>query len=255
MKTDLRKSLECWVEQHLATKFLDKRASRLDGLTLEHLVHRKNPYLFMCMGHSNPEDVVKSFVYAHLSSSEETLFGNFLKGMALHVCKLYSGGQKPSTPGLDLDFVRDDKRYLMSVKSSPYWGNAEAKKKLAERLSDAKEKEIAKMGSDPANGQEHEIVTVIGCMYGESRQEDQEHHRVIASKDFWELISGVPDFYKEIVAPLQRVALAHREDIQPRINKMVQDLTDQFRNQFRKTNGEIDWEKIVEYNNKQSWPR
>lgn len=43
-------------------------------------------------------------VDAFLSSSEETMFGNVLEGIAIDICSHAKGGRKSSTESIDLEY-------------------------------------------------------------------------------------------------------------------------------------------------------
>ena len=102
-----------------------------DALKLQDIIKRKNPYLFKAKAVASAPDMVRVLLEAHLSSQEETIFGDFLETLACFVCgKVYSG-VKPATHGIDLDFTRAGQRYLVSVKSGPNWANSSQKKKNA----------------------------------------------------------------------------------------------------------------------------
>ena len=57
-------------------KFYDRRVEKLNTLSLNYLLKRKNPYLFRGKGVTVAAEVVQELVLAFMSSSEETLFGN-----------------------------------------------------------------------------------------------------------------------------------------------------------------------------------
>ena len=86
--------------------FHQKRLESLDRLQLERLLRRKNPYLFKSKNIATVSDLVRLLLDAHLSSQEETLFGDFLEGLAIHVADKVHGGSKSSATGIDLEFVK-----------------------------------------------------------------------------------------------------------------------------------------------------
>jgi hypothetical protein len=75
-------------------------------------------------------ELVKQILDAYLSSQEETVFGDFLESLAIYVCSETYGGRKSATEGIDLDFEREGKRYIVSIKSGPNWGNSSQIKKM-----------------------------------------------------------------------------------------------------------------------------
>jgi len=113
---------KAYVEARIAPDFHDKRLASLEGLKLDSVLRRKNPYLFKAKGVESAPDLVKQLLSAHLSSQEETLFGAFLEGLAIYLSGHAYGGQKSTTEGLDLEFTREATRYIVSVKSGPNWG-------------------------------------------------------------------------------------------------------------------------------------
>ena len=100
-----------------------RKLQSLKKLKLEKILKRKNPYLFKAKNVA-PQDLTKGILDAHLSSQEETVFGEFLEGLAIFVCNEVWGGRKSSAEGIDLEFERDKKLYIVSVKSGPNWGNS-----------------------------------------------------------------------------------------------------------------------------------
>src|SRR5688572_3136943 len=101
-KLDL-KEVTRYVEDNIGD-FHGRLLDTLNELSLSVVLFKKNPYLFKAKALTNAPDIVKSLVDAFLSSREETIFGNWLEGLAIFInYKVYSG-QKSSTPGIDLEF-------------------------------------------------------------------------------------------------------------------------------------------------------
>ena len=69
-----------YVEDNIG-HFHQKRISSLDGLSLKNVLKRKNPYLFRAKYVLTAGDLIKGVVDAHISSHEETIFGD--QGYAL----------------------------------------------------------------------------------------------------------------------------------------------------------------------------
>ena len=102
-------------------RFHQSRLEKLETLRLEDVLKRKNPYLFKAKNITTAGDLVKNILNAFLSSSEEGLFGGFLEGLAIFVCNRVFGGTKSSAEGIDLEFERDETKYIVSIKSGPNW--------------------------------------------------------------------------------------------------------------------------------------
>ena len=130
-----------YIEQNIGT-FHAKRLQKLETLRLEKLLLRKNPYLFRAKNILTAETLIRSVLDAFLSSQEETLFGDFLEGVAIFVCSRVYGGEKPATvflEGIDLVFENNAVVYIVEIKSGPHWGNSSQIKKMLQNFETAKQ--------------------------------------------------------------------------------------------------------------------
>jgi len=73
-----------YVEENIGT-FHQKRISSLDTLSLNKVLKRKNPYLFKAKYVLTAEQIIRGLVDAHISSNEETIFGDWLEGLAIFI--------------------------------------------------------------------------------------------------------------------------------------------------------------------------
>jgi len=112
-----------FVGEHI-NEFHQKRIEKLKGLKLNKVLKRKNPYLFKAKNVVTAEQLVKGILDAYLSSQEEGIFGEFLEKLAIFVNQKVYNGQKSSAEGIDLEFIKEDVRYIVSIKSGPNWGNS-----------------------------------------------------------------------------------------------------------------------------------
>nr|WP_298820854.1 PmeII family type II restriction endonuclease [uncultured Chloroflexus sp.] len=78
--------------------FHQKRLASLQSIKLNQILKRKNPYLFRAKNILVASDLIRSLLDAHLSSQEETMFGEFLEGLAIFVCYKTFGGRKSQFP-------------------------------------------------------------------------------------------------------------------------------------------------------------
>ncbi|MCF2520942.1 hypothetical protein L0660_24960 [Dyadobacter sp. CY351] len=92
---------------------------------------RTNPYLFKAKHVLTAEEVVRSVVDAHISSSEEGIFGEFLEGLAIFICGKVYGDRKSSADGIDLEFEKDNIIHIVTIKSGLNWGNSSQKGKMS----------------------------------------------------------------------------------------------------------------------------
>ena len=109
-----------------------------EGVPQNYVLKRKNIYLFKAKNISTAGDLVKGILDAFLSSSEEGLFGGFLEELAIFVCGQVFDGRKSSGEGIDLEFERDETKYIVSIKSGPSWGNSSQIQKMRDNFSKAK---------------------------------------------------------------------------------------------------------------------
>lgn len=82
-----------YVSQYIG-EFHTRRLQSLQTLKLEVVLQRKNPYLFKAKNVLTGAELVKILLDAHLSSQEETIFGEFLEGLAVFVESKTYGGRK-----------------------------------------------------------------------------------------------------------------------------------------------------------------
>ena len=122
-----------YVEKNIGI-FHEKRIESLNNLKLTNVLKRKNPYLFKAKNVLTAEQIVKGIVDAHISSNEETIFGDWLEGLAIFINSKVYNGRKSGIPGIDLEFDKDKIRYIVTIKSGPNWGNSSQIRKNDFRL-------------------------------------------------------------------------------------------------------------------------
>ncbi len=233
------KQITAYVEANIGT-FHDKRLESLNKLKLKNLLLRKNPYLFRSKDMTVSADLVRSLIDAHLSSQEETLFGDFLEGLAIYVTEVVYGGQKSAATGIDLEFSVDNARYIVSIKSGPNWGNSSQIARLKENFATAAR--VIRQGNRTAN-----IIAVNGCCYGRDNKPDKGGYFKYCGQDFWELISGDADFYTRIIEPLGHNAKQRNRAFAEKYGAVVNRLSGEFTADFCEPNGSIDWPKLVSF--------
>lgn len=238
--------VRAYIRQNIGT-FHANRLQRLTELKLDKILQRKNPYLFKAKNILVANDLVRTLLDAHLSSQEEAIFGNFLEGLAIFVNNRVFGGKKSSAEGIDLEFDRDGKRYVVSVKSGPNWGNSRQVSKMAEDFRRAKR--VLR-----SSGQDSEIVAVNGCCYGrDSRPYKKGDYFKYCGQCFWEFISGSPDLYLQLVVPLGHKARQRNREFLEEYSRILNRFTLEFSQRFCKE-GKIDWDALVRFNSAASKP-
>lgn len=241
MKKLKREDVLQYVEKNIGV-FHEKRIQSLDGLKLEKVLKRKNPYLFKAKYVLTAGEIVKGIVDAHISSNEETIFGDWLEGLAIFINKKVYDGRKSGIPNIDLEFEVDGIRNIVTIKSGPNWGNSSQIKKMITDFNTAK-KTLRTSGSKLS------IVSVNGCCYGRDNNPDKGDYYKYCGQKFWEFISGDPNLYLDIIEPLGHKAKERNDDFMKSYSNMLNKFTREFTTNYCdiKT-GAIDWNKLVRLN-------
>lgn len=229
-----------YVENNIET-FHQKRIQSLDSLKLSQVLKRKNPYLFKAKFVLTAEQIIRGIVDAHISSNEETIFGDWLEGLAIFINGKVYGGYKSGITGLDLEFDNHNIRHIVTIKSGPNWGNSS---QIAKMVADFK---TAKKALRTSNSQLN-IVAVNGCCYGRDNQPDKGDYFKYCGQRFWEFISGDTNLFTEIIEPLGHKAKEKNDEFVKSYPQMINKFTKQFANEFCNDDGDIEWEKLVQFN-------
>ena len=229
-----------YVEENIGT-FHQKRIERLNKLKLKTVLKKKNPYLFKAKHLLTANEIVQGIADAYISSGEETIFGDWLEGLAIFINQKVYGGWKSGIPNIDLEFDKDNVRYIVNIKSGPNWGNSS---------------QIAKMKSDFKTAQRTlrtsnsnlMVVSINGCCYGIDNRPDKGDYFKYCGQEFWEFVSGDSDLYTEIIEPLGHKSKERNDEFMESYSNMINKFTRDFITDFCKSNGEIDWNKLVKFN-------
>ncbi|MBI3344455.1 MAG: cytosolic protein [Gammaproteobacteria bacterium] len=204
------------------------------------MLKRKNPYLFKAKNVQLAQDLVKTLLDAHLSSQEETIFGDFLEGLAIYINTIVYTGRKSSTEGIDLEFDKDSIRYIVSIKSGPNWGNSSQIKKMREHFKTAGR--ILRQRNSAL-----QVVAVNGCCYGTDASPDKGDYFKYCGQRFWGFVSGEPNLYLEIIEPLGHKAKEKNEEFIKKYSQIVNQFTFEFSKSFCQ-DGYISWDALVRFN-------
>ena len=221
--------------------FHQKRYDAINKLRLKTILKKKNPYLFKAKSIQTAGEIVKGLTDAFLSSRDETIFGDWLEGLAIFVNQKVYEGWKSGIAGIDLEFDKENTRYIVSIKSSPNCGNSSQVKKMKSDFVTAQK--TLRTSNSKLN-----ITAVNGCCCGIDNNPDKGEYFKICGQDFWTFISGNENLYLEIIEPLGNKAKERNETFQQLYVQTVNNFTLQFISDFCKENGEINWQKIVKFN-------
>lgn len=229
-----------YVENNIEV-FHRKRIQSLDSLKLSMVLKRKNPYLYKAKNVLTADEIVRSIVDAHISSSEEGIFGDWLEGLAIFINQKVYNGRKSGIAGIDLEFDKDDKRYIVNIKSGPNWGNSSQIRKMIADFSTAKR--TLRTSNSQVN-----VVAVNGCCYGQDNNPDKGDYLKLCGQKFWKFISGNSQLYTEIIEPLGFKAKEKNNDYMESYAQKINKFVKEFIIEFCKASGEIDWVKLVKFN-------
>ncbi len=227
--------------------FHTKRLQNLEKLKLNQVLKRKNPYLFKARNILTAHDLVKTLLDAYLSSQEETIFGDFLEGLAIFINGRVYNGKKSSAEGIDLEFEKNGIRYIVSIKSGPNWGNSRQINKLKDDFKKAKRI----LRTTNSNLQ---IVAVNGCCYGRDNKPDKGDYYKYCGQKFWEFISGNEYLYVEIIEPFGHRAKEKNEVFSEAYSKIINKFTLEFSQKYC-IDGRIDWDALVKFNSSIAKPK
>ncbi len=92
------------------------------------------------------------------------------------------------------------------------------------------------------------IQAINGCCYGKDNKPDKGDYFKYCGQDFWYFISGEESLYMDIIEPLATKAKERNEEFQQEYAKMINKITKEFTNKYCDKDGNIKWNKIVEFN-------
>lgn len=179
---------------------------------------------------------------ATISSSEETLFWNWLEWLAIYINGIVYNGRKSAVEGIDLEF--QDERgslVLVTIKSGPNWWNSSQIQKMKHYFEKAKRTIRTSWGSQ-------NLIAVNGCCYGKEWTSDRWDYFKLCGQKFWEFISKESELYVDIIKPLGDQSKIKNIEFNTAYSEIINKLTRDFAIDYCDENGVILWEKIVVMN-------
>lgn len=218
----------------------------LNKLSLSVILYKKNPYLFRAKALLTAGDIVKGLLDAFLSSREETIFGNWLEGLAIFINKEVYGGQKSTAQGIDLEFDKNGIRYIVAIKSGPNWGNSSQIRKMVQDFNNARIR-IRTSGSKIF------VEAINGCCYGRDNVPlKRQNYSKLCGQRFWEFISGDEDLYLQIIEPLGHKAKQKTDEFSEAYSAILNRFTQEFIQYFCYNDGSINWYTLLKHNSSSS---
>jgi hypothetical protein len=187
------------------------------------------------------EQIIKGLTDAFISSNEETIFGNWLEGLAIFINQEVYGGWKSGITGIDLEFDKENIRHIVTIKSGPNWGNSSQTAKMKIDFLTA--------GRTLRTSNSKLIITAVnGCCYGRDNNPDKGDYFKYCGQEFWTFISGEDALFTDIIEPLGHKAKEKNDVFMESYAQMINKFTKEFANEFCTDSGQIDWKKLVEFN-------
>lgn len=235
--------LENLVRACLAS-FYERRIAALDKLDLNKVLRRKNPYLFRANGIENAPDMIDQLLAAHISSSDEAIFGEeFFEPILKEVAPR---AQVAPAPGVDFQIETVEGEYVaISLKSGPNAFNSSQVAKQSQQFA-----EIERSLRATLRRLKKHFIPVMGCGYGQvdSSPTATRSYRKVAGQAFWELITGDPDFYLKLVRVMRDDPDQHRPVFKQAWDNAINRFVKQFTARFCDDGGRILWEELAKFN-------
>ncbi len=228
-----------YAEKHISV-FHQRRLDYIQNkVELFKILKQKNPYLFKAKNVLTAQDLIKGFFDAFLQSQEETLFGDFIEGLAIFVCDKTYGANKSELIGVDLEFEKNGVIYAVEIKAGWNWGNSSQIRQLRVNFENAKRILHAKTRK--------KVIAVNGCCFGRDEKPDKDGYLKLCGQRFWELISGDEDLYIDLIEPIGYKAKQKNEEFLESYAQIINKLTLGFSQKFC-DDGRINWVKLIKYN-------
>lgn len=230
--------VERHVQQCLDT-FYARRIGKLSTLKLRDALQRKNPYLFRAIGTESAAELITQILSAYMSSSDEGIFGDaFFEPLA----RLVSGAAPAGGEGADI-VIEDATTYTaIAVKSGTSVFNAQSRRR--------QNQEFMGLRSRMQKLQKH-FDAIVGYCYGKKRTTVRANDvifRELAGQEFWEKLTGDPDFYLKIIAAMQSKPAEHKLLFRAEWDKAVNRFVREFTTTYCTVEGAIDWNKLLVFN-------
>lgn len=221
-------------------RFYERRIQGLRTLELTGVLKRKNPYLFRATGIETPSEMVAALLQAHMSSSDETKFGDAFFEPIATVALM---GMGALGGGLDVQLETDEEVVVMAVKSGPNWANRDQKRQLREHFNTAHQVFRTRRSKKA-------FKKILGQCYGRTHGEPnaRRDYYVLSGQALWQYMTDDPDFYIKLIRLMGDTPKVHREEYEAAFADAVRRFTEEFTENYCTPDGTIDWEKLTTLN-------
>lgn len=222
----------------LLDNFYTRRMEKINGLKLKNTLKRKNPYLYRAIGTQKASEIVEGLLSAYMSSSDEGIFGDsFFEPLA----KFASGGVVSPSEGVDVAVETEKVYTAIAVKSGTNVFNAQSKRRQITEFK-ALENRLKKL--------QKQFDPLVGYCYGRKKpkKDSVKDFRELAGQAFWQEITGDEDFYLKIIRLMKSKPQEHAVEYKKAWDAAINRFTAEFIREFCFEDGNIDWEKLTEFN-------
>lgn len=222
--------------------FWNRRIEALETLDLKSVLKHKNPYLFKASGLASAPEMVGQLLSAHVSSSDETIFGNvFFEPL----CKAVTDSPIAAAAGADFAKERGDVYEVIALKSGPNIFNGSQMRKQGDEFN-----AIEASLRQTLRSMRKQFIPIMGCGYGSVYSEPTPKRRFykLAGQAFWAHVTGDEDFYLKMVQLMKDEPQKKRPLFKAAWDRAVNRFVREFTTDFCDSGGNILWEKLTAFN-------
>lgn len=144
--------------------------------------------------------------------------------------------------GIDLEFVKENAKYIVAIKSGPNWGNSSQIKRMIDNFKKAKRI----LGTNTSTSSN--VIAINGCCYGKDNSPDKGDYLKLCGQQFWSFVSGNENLYLEIIEPLGHKAKEENDQFLEEYSHVINKFSRDFIAMFCDTSGAILWEEVIRFN-------
>lgn len=192
--------------------------------------------------------MINQLLAAHVSSSDEAIFGNeFFEP----ICKGISNASIAAAKGADFVVETAETYEVIALKSGPNIFNSSQVAKQAQQFEEIRASLRATLRS-----LRKEFIPIMGCGYGRAEDSPTEGRRFykLAGQAFWERVTGDPDFYLKLVQLMRKDPEKHKPAFREAWDRAVNRFVGEFAERFCDAAGSIQWEALVQFNSSKTRP-
>jgi hypothetical protein len=245
---------------HLVSEKIEEsykwRLGNIDNFSYKDL-QRKMNLAYALATCKETSDMVSDFVNTSIMQAHKTWFGEKVaENLILEVMKT-KGARRPALKhlktskrgkGRAMDIIYPDRdtgiTYLLSIKSSPTWGNANAKTGFVKLVND-QQKELL---TDITKSREFSgLCIVLGCVNGKPRAIKRTDWFELYGEELFRWITGDSEFLKRLLSVIYSAnkQAGHATIVADRVHAKVQEIHTEFKRRACTETGEISISRLL----------